>query len=924
MPPIIEYFSGFGRRLRMLLRREQFDRDLEDEMRLHLELKEQELKDAGVPPEQTHSLAMRRMGNELLWREQSHQAWGWSWLENVLEDSYYGLRQFRKSPGFSGVAVLTLALGIGANTAIFSLIHAVLKPLPVPNPDQLYSLGDNQVCCDRTGIQDDFSLYSYALYTKVKEATPEFSELAAFQSKPGFQPWSIRRGVSGVADSGFGQFVSGNYFSMFGIDAVLGRTLAAADDQPNAPPVAVMSYRAWKQQYGADRSVVGSRFTINGQRLTVVGVMPPGFFGDTLRTHPPDFWVPLATQPILSLGDSVLNVPTEYWLYSIGRLKPEVRPEDVEARVNGEIRRWLSAQPGLTDADRQRIAKVHMALTPASSGITTLWSYYADGVRMLAAISGLVLLLACANIANLLLARSMADHLQTAVRMALAATRARLIRQMLTEGILLSLLGGVAGLIVAYAMTRTILALVFRGADYAPIDANPSLPVLAFAFFLSLLTGVIFSVTPAWIASNAHPVETLRSAGRSRRNSFALPQKVFLALQATVALVLLVGAGLLTRTLQNLEYQQLGFDTHDRLIVRLNPALAGYTPESLPKLYQQLEQRFARLPGVSSESLALNCPAVGATWGGGIRIEGRRPAANPVDDNAYYDLVSSHYFETIGTRLLRGRLIGENDTPASRHVAVVNQSFAHKFFPNEDPIGKHFGEADGHSRDYEIVGIVEDAKYRSPESPADPMFFRPLLQLEKYENSDDQRYQALSNYIDSVQLHVAGHLENLEPMIRQTLADIDPNLTVISIADLNESVSMSLTGPRLMARLTSLFGLLALILASVGLYGVAAYTVALRRTEIGIRMALGADRANVTAMILCDTVLPIGLGLGVGIPVALLGGRAIADQLYGVTSYDPSVLSSAVLVLSMCALFAGFVPAIRAASTAPMQALRTE
>jgi predicted permease len=924
MPPIIEYFSGFGRRLRMLLRREQFDRDLQEEMRLHLELKQQELKDAGVPPEKTRSLAMRQMGNELLWREASHEAWGWKWLENALEDSYYGLRQFRKSPGFSGVAVLTLALGIGANTAIFSLIHAVLKPLSVPNPGQLYSLGDNQVCCDRAGIQDDFSLYSYALYKKVKEETPEFAELAAFESNPALQPWSIRRGLSGTADSGFGQFVSGNYFSMFGVGALVGRALVAADDQPNAPPVAVMSYRTWEQRYGRDRSIVGSRFTINGQRLTIVGVMPPGFFGDTLRTHPPGFWVPLATEPILSQGDSVLNSPTEYWLYSIGRLKPDARPADVEARVNGEIQHWLAGQPGLSDTDRQRIAKAHMVLTSASSGITALWSYYAQGVRMLIVISGLVLLLACANIANLLLARSMADHLQAAVRVALAATRARLIRQMLTEGMLLSLLGGLAGLVVAYAMTRTILSLMFRGANYAPIDANPSLPVLAFAIVLSLLTGVIFSITPAWIASNANPVETLRSASRSRRSNLAVPQNVLLVLQATVALVLLVGAGLLTRSLRNLESQEFGFDIQHRLIIRLNPAYAGYTLERLPGLYQQLEQRFAHLPGVSSASLALACPAVGLSWGNTIHIEGHRPAANPMDDVSYYDLVSAHYFETIGTRLLRGRIIGEYDTPASRHVAVVNQSFARTFFSDEDPIGKHFGEADGHSRDYEIVGIVEDAKYRNPESPVDPMFFRPLLQMEKYESSDDQRYQVLGNYIDSIQLHVAGRRGDLEPAIRQTMADIDPNLTVISITDLNEPVSFSLTGPRLMARLTTVFGLLALILASVGLYGVAAYTVALRRTEIGIRMALGADRANLTAMILRDTVLPIGLGLGVGIPVAMLGGRAIANQLYGVTGYDPRVLTSSVLVLSACALFAGFLPAARAASTDPMQVLRTQ
>jgi predicted permease len=505
---IIEYLSGFGRRLRMLLHREQFDRDLEEEMRLHLDLKQQELKDAGAPPEKTRSLAMRQMGNELLWREASHQAWGWNRIENLLEDSRYGLRQLRKSPGFTAVAVLTLALGIGANTAIFTFIHEMLKPLPVPNPGQLYSLGDNKVCCDRSDIQEDFSLYSYALFQQIREHTPEFSEVAAF--RPGLEGWLVRRvGEPGPAELRVGHFVSGSYFSMFEVRASSGRTLLPADDRPGAAPVAVMSYRTWEQRYQREPSVVGSTFVVSGQPVTVVGVAPPEFTGETFRTnYRADFWVALAMEPVLNQGSSMAAFHAgEYWLYSMARLRSGVRPGQAEARVNEEIRQWLSDKPNLSNADRQRIAKVRMVLTPASGGINKLWSSFAPAARLLLIASGVLLLIACANIANLLLARATANGLQTVVRIALAAKRARLIQQMLTEGALLALLGGAGGLAVAYALTRTIVSVVFRGANYVPVEPNPSLPVIAFAFVLSLLSGLIFSIVPAWIATNARPAD---------------------------------------------------------------------------------------------------------------------------------------------------------------------------------------------------------------------------------------------------------------------------------------------------------------------------------------------------------------------------------------------------------------------------------
>jgi predicted permease len=928
MARVAEMFGNFLRRLGMLLGRGKFDGELDEELRLHQELKEQELKDKGVPSEEAHYLAKREIGNALRLREESRDAWGWNWLEHLAQDSHLALRQLRKSPGFTIVAILTLALGIGANTAVFTLLHAVLlKPLPVKNPDELYSLGDTRKCCDTTDfgdIRDNFVLYSYPLYKQLRDNTPEFSDLAAFQTAPA--NLSVRRsGVSTPAEPYFGEIVSGNYFDTLGVGAYAGRTLLPEDDQPIAAPVAVMSYRAWQLHYGADPAVIGASFTFNGLPATIVGVAPPGFYGDSLRSDPPDFWVPLAMEPPLSPDNALLNQTNHYWLYVIGRLKPSVQPAQARAHVLLEIRDWLTSLVGVSDYDRQVISTIVFTLPPAGSGVTRLRDSYGEGLRLLMIISGLVLLIACANIANLLLARSTANRLQNAVRVALGASRGRLIRQMVTEGLVLALLGGIAGIIVAVAGTRAILLLTFRNANYVPIDPAPSWPVLGFAFTISLATGVIFSFVPAWIASNTHPAEPLRGSGRSTRDVSALPQKLLVVAQAGLSLVLLVGAGLLTQSLRNLEKQNFGFQPEGRLIVRLRPASAGYTLDQLPALYRKLEDRLSQIPGVRSASLALTSPLGGWNFETPVFIEGRAPSANPSEDLSFYDFVSAHFFESIGNRIVRGRALDEQDTPTSHHVAVVNETFARKFFPNQDPIGHHLGISDAsHGGDYEIVGVAEDAKFTNAKNPTVPMFFVPLLQIETYKNSDDQAYQIWANYIDSIQLRVVGRPENFQRAAQQTLADIDPNLTVRKMMTFQDLVDGSFNSSRLMAQLTAVYGILALILASIGLYGVAAYTVARRTSEIGIRMALGAQRSSVIGMVLRSAMQPIAFGLLVGVPVALAGGHAIASQLFGVKGYDPLVLVGAVAVLAAAAILAAIIPARRAASIDPIRALRTE
>jgi len=845
-----------------------------------------------------------------------------------MNDIRIALRQLGKSPGFALTVILTIALGIGANTAIFTLVHAILmKSLPVTDPKTLWRIGDKDDCCVNSGYlndEGDFDLFSYELYLHLRDTSPEFEQLAAMQA--GQNTATVRRG-SEPAKSLRSQYVSGNFFTTFGVGPFVGRVLTIADDTKGAPPAAVMNYQTWQAEYGGDPSVVGTTLYVDTQPVTVVGVAPPGFFGDRIRENPPALWIPLALEPLISQEKSLLSIKESNWLYVVGRVRPGTPIGPLQAKISNNLRLWLATVVEYTrNGGSSVIPKQHVALTPGGAGIQNLQQETGKGLYLLMAISGLVVLVACANIANLLLARGTIRKAETSIRMALGAARTRLVRQMLTESVILACFGGLAGLAVAYAGTRTILSLAFPESPNIPVQATPSLPVLGFAFLLSLTTGIIFGIVPAWISSHSDPAEALRGVSRTTRDHGSLPQKSLIVFQAALSLVALVSAGLLTKSLRNLEHQNFGIQTASRYVIHIEPAGAGYTPDTLPALYQKLEQQFGALPGVQSVGLALYSALEGNNWGECVRVEGR-PEPGPNEHcSSSWDRLSPKFFDTIGQPVIRGRGFTDADTATSQFVAVVNQAFVKKFFPNEDPMGRHFGiYSHLYAGAFEIVGIVADAKYTNPRQEVRPMYFRPLTQkLQVTDPPNGAMAETWSLYINSITLHFSNPPQNVDASLRRTLADVDPNLTIRDLHSLDYQVAGNFNQERLIARLTTLFGILALVLASVGLYGITSYSVARRTSEIGLRMALGADRGKVVQLVLRGAFLQIAIGLAIGIPVALLGGRFMASQLFGVRAWDPVSMGIAIAVLSAAAALAGFIPARRAARIEPMEALRIE
>ncbi|HYL34307.1 MAG TPA: ABC transporter permease, partial [Bryobacteraceae bacterium] len=818
-------------------------------------------------------------------------------MQELLSNLRYAVRQFRRSPVFTAAAVLTLALGIGGTTAIFTLIHAVmLRSLPVSDPGRLYRVGEGDDCCVEGGPQDRWGFYSFPLYERLKAETPEFEEVAAFQAGRGLQ--SVRRQGERAARPLRSEYVTGSYFSMLGVGAFGGRVLTPDDDRPGAPPVAVLSHRVWQTSYGADPSVLGSTFVIEGHPFTVIGVAPPGFFGETLRSDPPDIWIPVEQEPLIAGEGSLLRQSTGAWLRMMGRLRPGASIAGMAPRLTGVLRQWMQYDSGypanwMPDVIRV-LPKQVINVVPAGAGVAEMKEEYGRSLQILLAVCGLVLLIACANVANLLLARAAARRGQTAVRLAIGATRRQIIAQALTESILLAIGGSLVGLLVAVAGARLLLALAFHSAHFLPISPVPSLAVLAFAFGLALVTGGIFGAAPAWFATRTDPAEALRGSGRSTADHSSLARKGLLIVQAALSVVLVAGATMLARSLNKLEHQDFGYQVQGRVLVALHNPPASYTEAKLAALYRQLEERLNRLPGVQGSGLALYNPLTN-NWGELVYVAGHPAPKMSEEAGASWDRVSARYLQNFGMPILRGRTFTAADNENTEPVAIVNEGFVKRFFKQgEDPLDQHFGlDYPENAGTFRIVGVVRDAKFAGfgLSRPARPMFFVPLAQNVDYKQEMLKRIELQSHFIGGIMLVTRTPPGVLEPLLTRTLAEIDPNLTITSVRTVRQQIELSFDQKRAVASLAGLFGMVALLLAAVGLYGVTAYTVAQRTNEIGIRMALGADRAKVVQLVLRGAFTRVVLGLILGLPLAIGAGRLISAQLYGVSSWDPLALA---------------------------------
>ena len=899
----------------MLFHGHRFQADLDEEMRLHLDLRTQEHADNGLSESLARCTAYRKFGNPTVIRENSYMIWGWGWLERLVQDLRFALRQLCKTPGFTVTAILTLALGIGANAAIFTLVNAVLlKDLPVVDPRSLVRLGDSDQCCVNRGPEEgnNYSIFSTDAWQRFRRNDPEFEELAAMQA--GINTLVIRRDRSDEsAHSLVAEFISGNYFQTFGLRPAAGRLLEDSDDVPGAPATAVMSYALWQRDYARDPSVVGSIFRINTNPVTIVGIAPEQFYGDRMQSTPPAIYLPIESMPLIR-GGEFIHAPEARWLYLIGRVKPGVALAPLAVKLSVQLRQMFATNKFFSGVHRPLIDRVQVPLTPGGAGIQSMQDSYRSNLHLLQWIAGLVLLIACANVANLLVVRGMARKMEMSLRTALGAARARIVRQLLTESVLLAMLGGLSALAVSYGGVALLLKLVFPSSHDVPIHATPSLPVLGFAIALSLITGVLFGVAPARLSAKAEPADMLRGGSRTTGGTSAL-QRVLVVMQAALSLVLLVGAGMFAQSLSKLEHLDMKLNSTNRYMVHFDPQSSGYTQAQLPALYRTIEDRFHEIPGMVKVGLSTYTPTEFYNDNMNVRIQGK---PDP-DRSSSYVWVNSEYFDSVGTRVVMGRGFGPQDTTSAPARAVVNQSFVKAYFkPGENPIGAHLGSSDSPD-DFEIVGVVEDTTYGSVLWKDHSMFFLRLLQ----QPAGDKK-PADYVFVKAIVLETGQRLNGMEALVRQTLSSINPNLSMVKFQTFDSQIGEQFTDARMLSRLMTLFGTIALLLAAVGLYGVTAYGVEHRTSEIGVRMALGAERRRVVAMVLRGAMLQTVIGLVIGVPAAFYAVAIVKAQLYEMKTVSVGALVLAIGTLLATAGVAGLIPALRAASVDPARALRSE
>jgi predicted permease len=840
---------------------------------------------------------------------------GWSWFDRFAQDLRYAARMLRKSPGFTAVAVLSLALGIGANTAIFSLMNAVmLRALPVQEPGRLVLFGKGTW----GGIMDDlpnrsWQLFSYPFYRDVQRQSQVLSGVTAMMSLPN----DVRALVSGNMESepAHARLVSGTYFSVLGVKPAAGRFFTDDEDgTPGGNPVAVISYSWWQRRFGRDWSVVGRTLTIGSTVYKIVGVAPPEFFGTSVGESP-DLWIPLAMNGQLPPGwggEKAIRDPSFQALYILARLKPGVSIPQASAQVNLLFKQSLRERvgPHPSEKDLNAIERALIELTPGGRGLSQVRNRFAGSLRLLMAAVGLVLLIACANIANLLLARAANRQREVAVRLSIGASRPRLVRQLLTESVLLALLGGAAGVAFAGWVGGLLVWMVSSGAETLPLSVAPDGRVLLFTTLLSVATGILFGLAPALRATRIELSSSLKEGrGSVSARSRNLLAKVLIVSQVALSVVLLIGAVLFVRSLVNLRNVDTGFNKKNVLIVGVDTPSLGFKDNDprLTSLYRQLEQRAIELPGVRSTSFAFLTFQRGA-WTEPAYVRGRTPPSNP--EEIHNNVIGPGFFATMGLPITLGRGFNFDDNATSPKVAIINETMARTYFPAESPIGHRFGFSAEHSGDYEVVGVVKDAKYESLREKPTPMAFYSYTQSAQFLGDFTVRY--------------TGDAGSIVQQIRQAFADVNGNLPITEVRTLAEQVDNTLAGDKLIARLSSFFGLLALLLASIGIYGVLSYAVARRTNEVGLRMALGAPSANVLWLVMRDVLVLVAIGLAIGVPAALSLERLAAGLFYGLSGVDPVSIAAAVGILAVVAGAAAYLPARRASLVDPSTALRCE
>jgi predicted permease len=836
-------------------------------------------------------------------------------MGGLVQDLHYALRQLRKSPGFTVVAVLTLALGIGANTAIFTVVNALLlKMLPVSQPQQLVVLGNPAFANGRSHGTPRTDIYSYPLYKELRDHNSVFTGLCAAGSDHQIE-LDTGQGQNS-AEKVTGRMVSGNYFTVLGLQPAVGRLLSDSDDTAeNSNPVAVLSYGFWQRRFALSPSIIGRDIRLNGFPFTVIGVAPAGFDGDVVGEQMALF-VPLSMQPEIVRGRRWLNSENVSWLMLLGRLMPNTTPAQAEANLNLVFQQAVQGPYGaaLSSDDRNAIRETHMKIqvSPGGGGVSGLRSDYRVPLLLLMGIVGLVLLIACVNVANLLLARASARNREIAIRLAIGANWLRLLRQLLTESALLSFLGGMAGSLLAVWGVR-LLVTIFGSDTTLPLV--PDARVLTFTIAISLLTGILFGLIPALRAIRVQVSYALKEAGRStpaKRRRFGLG-KGLIAGQVALSLLVLFAASLLVRSLEKLMAQDFGYDRDRLVIARLDPTSAGYHNETMKALAQQLVARLASAPGVHAVTYSTNGLFAGTESSDAILVPGLD--ASLEDRAANEDYVGPDYFGAVGIPVLAGRGIEAQDTAASTRVAVVNEAMVKRFFQKQDPIGRQFriDDQDWLDKPITIIGVSHDAKDHGSglREGVKPRFYMAFQQVPDPEQI-------------VLEAEVGGSPSAAVTNVVSQIKAVDPNLPIAFSKALDTLVNDSIANQIALAKLSIFFAGLALLLACVGLYGVMSYTVAGRTREIGVRMALGAARSDVVRLILREGMLLVTTGVAIGIPLSLASSRLLHSFLFGLKATDPLSLITVILLLGMVAALAAFIPARRAAKVDAMLALRNE